>query len=106
MRKFFDNDEVEIRLRPHFFPFTEPSLEVDIKMSQDGQWLEIAGCGMVHPHVLKSCAINPKQWQGFAFGFGIDRLAMLKYGMDDLRQFFENHMDWLNHYGFSPIFRG
>lgn len=101
LRKFFENDEVEIRLRPHFFPFTEPSLEVDMRNDKNSNWLEIAGCGLIHPKVLSRCEIDPEIFQGFAFGFGIDRLAMLKYGISDLRQFFENDLAWLRHYGFS-----
>ena len=103
LRTFFENDEIEIRLRPHFFPFTEPSLEVDMRPNKQATWLEIAGCGMIHPQVLLNCNLDPQSVQGFAFGFGIDRLAMLKYGIQDLRQFFENDLDWLNHYGFSPL---
>lgn len=101
LRSFFDNDEVEIRLRPHFFPFTEPSLEVDMRPSKNDKWLEIAGGGMIHPKVLQNCGIDATTYQGFAFGFGIDRLAMLKYGIKDLRQFFDNDLDWLTHYGFK-----
>ncbi len=103
LRSFFENEKVEIRLRPHYFPFTEPSLEVDMRAHRQAAWLEIAGCGMVHPHVLEACKINPDQWQGFAFGFGVDRLAMLKYGIEDLRSFFDNDRDWLTHYGFTPL---
>lgn len=101
LRQFFENDEVEIRLRPHFFPFTEPSLEVDMRADKNSNWLEIAGCGLIHPKIFSRCDIDPEIFQGFAFGFGIDRLAMLKYGISDLRQFFENDLAWLRHYGFS-----
>jgi phenylalanyl-tRNA synthetase alpha chain len=101
LRTFFENDAIEIRLRPHFFPFTEPSLEVDMRPSKNDSWLEIAGCGMVHPQVLQNCKIDPEVYQGFAFGFGIDRLAMLKYGIKDLRQFFDHDLDWLTHFGFK-----
>ena len=101
LRAFFERDEIEIRLRPHFFPFTEPSLEVDMRADQTAPWLEIAGCGMVHPKVLAHCGIDAGQFQGFAFGFGIDRLAMLKYGMADLRRFFDSDLSWLHHYGFA-----
>lgn len=100
LRVFFENDEVEIRLRPHYFPFTEPSLEVDMRVDRNTPWLEIAGCGMVHPKVLAHCGMDGRQFQGFAFGFGIDRLAMLKYGIEDLRRFFDSDLSWLNHYGF------
>ena len=103
LRNFFENDAIEIRLRPHYFPFTEPSLEVDMRADPKSPWLEICGCGMVHPHVLEACDIDPDQWQGFAFGFGVDRLAMLKYGIKDLRSFFGNDRDWLAHYGFTPF---
>jgi phenylalanyl-tRNA synthetase alpha chain len=109
-RAFFEVDEVELRFRASHFPFTEPSAEVDIRCSwADGQlkvgqgdsWLEILGSGMVHPHVLRSAGIDPDEWQGFAFGLGIDRLAMLKYGIPDLRAFFESDLRWLRHYGFA-----
>ncbi|HTK35403.1 MAG TPA: phenylalanine--tRNA ligase subunit alpha [Caulobacteraceae bacterium] len=112
MARFFETDVVETRLRPHHFPFTEPSAEVDVRCDRSGgevrigqgtDWLEVAGCGMVHPNVLKACGIDPDQWQGFAFGFGIDRLGMLKYGMPDLRDMFAGDVRWLSHYGFSPF---
>ena len=108
---FFEVDTVESRFRPHFFPFTEPSAEMDVKYSKKGEaiaigegdkWMEILGCGMVHPNVLKNCGLDPDVYQGFAFGCGVDRLAMLKYGMPDLRPFFEPDVRWLSHYGFAP----
>lgn len=108
---FFEIDDVEARFRPHFFPFTEPSAEMDVrcdrsggemKIGQGASWLEILGCGMVHPNVLKNCGLDPQEYQGFAFGLGVDRLAMLKYGMSDLRPFFESDTRWLSHYGFAP----
>src|SRR5579883_1536675 len=95
-KAFFEVDKVGMRFRPSFFPFTEPSLEVD-------DWLEILGCGMVHPNVLKNCGLDPDEFQGFAWGMGIDRIAMLKYGMSDLRAFFEADIRWLSHYGFRPL---
>lgn len=109
-RAFFEVDQVELRFRASHFPFTEPSAEVDIRCSWEGgqlkigegsSWLEILGSGMVHPHVLRSGGIDPSQWQGFAFGMGIDRIAMLKYGIPDLRAFFESDLRWLRHYGFA-----
>lgn len=112
LKVFFELDEVPVRFRPSFFPFTEPSAEVDIgcsrskdslKIGAGNDWLEIGGCGMVHPNVLKNCGINPNEWQGFAFGMGIERLAMLKYGIPDLRTFFESDIRWLTHYGFDPL---
>jgi phenylalanyl-tRNA synthetase alpha chain len=112
LRAFFEIDTVPVRFRPSFFPFTEPSAEVDIGCSRDkGEikigagtgWLEIMGCGMVHPNVLKNCNIDPDEWQGFAFGMGVERLAMLKYGIPDLRTFFESDIRWLTHYGFPPL---
>jgi phenylalanyl-tRNA synthetase alpha chain len=111
-KAFFEVDEITMRLRPSFFPFTEPSMEVDIQCSRKGgdirfgegeDWLEILGCGMVHPNVLRNCGLNPDKVQGFAFGLGLDRIAMLKYGMPDLRPFFEADTRWLNHYGFRPL---
>lgn len=110
-RAFFELDEVRMRFRPSYFPFTEPSAEVDIGCSFDkGQirigegtdWLEILGCGMVHPNVLRACGLDPEEWQGFAWGMGIDRIAMLKYGIPDLRAFFDSDVRWLRHYGFQP----
>ena len=111
-RAFFEVDQVKMRFRPSFFPFTEPSMEVDIQCSRQGgeirfgegdDWLEILGCGMVHPNVLRHCNIDPDEFQGFAWGMGIDRIAMLKYGMPDLRPFFEADVRWLRHYGFRPL---
>lgn len=109
---FFGLEKVPMRFRSSFFPFTEPSAEVDIgcKRGKDAlvigegsDWLEVAGCGMVHPNVLKNCGLDPDEWQGFAFGCGIERLAMLKYNIPDLRTFFAGDMRWLNHYGFSAL---
>ena len=111
VKAFFEIDEVEARFRPHFFPFTEPSAEMDVKCDRSGgqmkigegeDWMEILGCGMVHPNVLKNCGIDPDIHQGFAFGVGVDRLAMLKYGMPDLRPYFEADPAWTRHYGFRP----
>jgi phenylalanyl-tRNA synthetase alpha chain len=111
-KAFFEVDNVKMRFRPSFFPFTEPSLEVDIQCKRDkgevrfgegDDWLEILGCGMVHPNVLRNCGLNPDEVQGFAWGMGIDRIAMLKYGMPDLRAFFEADVRWLSHYGFRPL---
>ena len=111
-KAFFEVETVTMRFRPSFFPFTEPSMEVDIRCSRkDGEirfgegddWMEILGCGMVHANVLSACGIDPEVCQGFAWGMGIDRIAMLKYGMPDLRAFFENDVRWLNHYGFRPL---
>ncbi|WP_114964614.1 phenylalanine--tRNA ligase subunit alpha [Alkalilacustris brevis] len=111
-RAFFEVDHVELRFRASHFPFTEPSAEVDIRCSwQGGQlkigegddWMEILGSGMVHPKVLQAGGIDPNEWQGFAFGVGIDRIAMLKYGIPDLRTFFEGDLRWLRHYGFSAL---
>ncbi|ACL60394.1 phenylalanine--tRNA ligase subunit alpha [Methylobacterium nodulans] len=111
-KAFFEVESVKMRFRPSFFPFTEPSAEVDIQCSRQGgeirfgegnDWLEILGCGMVHPNVLRHCGLDPDQVQGFAWGLGIDRIAMLKYGMPDLRPFFEADMRWLDHYGFRPL---
>ncbi|MEX6723355.1 phenylalanine--tRNA ligase subunit alpha [Parapedomonas caeni] len=110
VKAFFEVDHVTMRLRPSYFPFTEPSAEVDVQCSWSGgelkvgegsDWLEILGCGMVNPHVLEACNLDPDEWQGFAFGCGVDRLAMLKYGMTDLRAFFDADLRWLRHYGFS-----
>ncbi len=111
-KAFFEVDQVKMRFRPSFFPFTEPSAEVDIQCSRKGgeirfgegtDWLEILGCGMVHPNVLRNCGLDPDAVQGFAFGVGLDRIAMLKYGMPDLRPFFEADVRWLDHYGFRPL---
>ncbi len=109
---FFEVDEVPVRFRPSFFPFTEPSAEVDIGCSRQGGelkigkgsgWLEIGGSGMVHPNVLKACGLDPDEYQGFAFGMGVERMAMLKYGIPDLRTFFDSDLRWLKHYGFLPL---
>jgi len=111
-RTIFEVDDLRMRFRPSYFPFTEPSAEMDIGCSRAGgelvigagaDWLEILGCGMVHPRVLEAVDIDPDRYQGFAFGLGIDRVAMLKYGMPDLRAFFESDMRWLAHYGFAPV---
>ena len=111
-KAFFEVPNVKMRFRPSFFPFTEPSMEVDIQCSRQGgeirfgegsDWLEILGCGMVHPNVLRNCGVDPDEYQGFAWGMGIDRIAMLKYGMPDLRPFFEADVRWLSHYGFRPL---
>ena len=101
VESFFER-EVKLRFRPSYFPFTEPSAEVDILWEND-EWLEILGCGMVHPNVLKNVNVNPDKYQGYAFGIGIDRLGMLKYGINDLRAFFETDYRWLNHFGFDPL---
>ncbi len=112
IKEFFEVDKIKMRFRPSHFPFTEPSAEVDIGyMMKDGkiiigegnQWLEILGCGMVHPNVLKNVKVDPSKFQGYAFGIGIDRLAMLKYGINDLRAFFDCDYRWLNHFGFDPL---
>ncbi len=113
IKAFFEIDEINYRFRPHFFPFTEPSAEMDIgytvdengeqKIGHGGQFMEILGCGMVHPNVLKNCGLDPDEYQGFAFGLGVDRLAMLKYGIRDLRPFWEADQRWLKHYGFRPL---
>jgi len=100
-RLFFEDPALKLRFRPSYFPFTEPSAEVDIQWKGD-QWLEILGCGMVHPSVLRNCHIDPDVYQGFAFGMGIERITMLKYGIEDLRLFFETDLRWLGHYGFAP----
>ncbi|HML29248.1 MAG TPA: phenylalanine--tRNA ligase subunit alpha [Hyphomicrobium sp.] len=105
-KAFFEVDEVKMRFRASHFPFTEPSMEVDIgaeAIGKPGQWLEILGCGMVHPNVLKNCGLDPEKYQGFAFGVGLDRLTMLKYGIPDLRSFFSGDLKWLSHYGFSML---
>ncbi|MFP4328247.1 MAG: phenylalanine--tRNA ligase subunit alpha [Paracoccaceae bacterium] len=112
VKAFFEVDEVELRFRASHFPFTEPSAEVDIRCSWEGgqlkvgegdDWLEILGSGMVHPKVLAAGNIDPAAWQGFAFGMGIDRIAMLKYGIPDLRAFFDSDLRWLRHYGFASL---
>jgi phenylalanyl-tRNA synthetase alpha chain len=111
-KAFFEVPNVTMRFRPSHFPFTEPSAEVDIQCSRKGnevrfgdgdEWMEILGCGMVHPNVLKNCGLDPDKYQGFAWGMGIDRLAMLKYGMPDLRDFFSGDVRWIDHYGFAPL---
>ena len=112
LKAFFEVDNVTTRFRPSFFPFTEPSMEVDVqcdrsnnevKIGEGSDWLEILGCGMVHPNVLRNAGLDPDVYQGFAWGMGIDRLAMLKYGMPDLRAFFDADKRWLDHYGFRPL---
>ena len=112
LARFFETDAVTTQFRPHHFPFTEPSAEMDvqcdrsggeIKIGQGTSWLEILGCGMVHPNVLRACGIDPDEYQGFAFGMGVDRLGMLKYGMPDLRDMFSSDGRWLAHYGFSAF---
>ena len=111
-RAFFEVPEVKMRFRASHFPFTEPSMEVDIgyakvgdeiRIGEGDRWLEILGCGMVHPNVLKAVQLDPKKYQGFAFGLGIDRIAMLKYGIPDLRAFFDSDLRWLRHYGFAAL---
>ena len=110
LKKFFEVDKIKMRFRPSHFPFTEPSAEVDIgyeikdgkiTIGEGDRWLEILGCGMVHPNVLMNAKVDPKKYQGYAFGVGIDRLAMLKYGINDLRSFFESDVRWLEHFGFN-----
>jgi len=112
LRAFFGVDDLPVRFRPSYFPFTEPSAEVDIgcsrgggelKIGAGGDWLEILGSGMVHPQVLKNCGIDPGEYQGFAFGMGIERVAMLKYGIPDVRAFYESDLRWLRYYGFLPL---
>ena len=112
LKAFFERDDIVLRLRPSYFPFTEPSAEVDVGYSiEKGKrviggsegWMEVLGSGMVHPKVIEACGLDPDEWQGFAFGCGIDRLAMLKYGMDDLRAFFDGDLRWLRHYGFQSL---
>ena len=109
---FFETDSISLRARPSFFPFTEPSVEWDINCDRSGgqikfgtgnDWLELGGSGMVHPRVLEMCGIDPERYQGFAFGFGLDRMAMLKYGAPDLRPFFESDLRWLRHFGFAAL---
>ncbi|MCX8996179.1 phenylalanine--tRNA ligase subunit alpha [Rhizobiaceae bacterium BDR2-2] len=111
-KAFFEVPSVTMRFRPSFFPFTEPSFEVDIQCDRSGgqvkfgegnDWMEILGCGMVHPNVLRSGGLDPDEFQGFAWGMGLDRIAMLKYGMPDLRDFFNADVRWMNHYGFRPL---
>ncbi|WP_181706330.1 phenylalanine--tRNA ligase subunit alpha [Chthonobacter rhizosphaerae] len=112
LKAFFEVESVKTRFRPSFFPFTEPSMEVDvgcrrsgseIRIGEGDDWLEILGCGMVHPNVIRNCGLDPDEYQGFAWGMGIDRIAMLKYGMPDLRAFFDADVRWLKHYGFRPL---
>jgi len=112
IKEFFEVKNIKMRFRPSHFPFTEPSAEVDIGyriendkivIGEGDMWLEILGCGMVHPNVLRNVKVDPDKYQGFAFGMGIDRLAMLKYGINDLRSFFENDYRWLTHFGFDPL---
>ena len=111
-RAFFDSEHLPVRFRPSYFPFTEPSAEVDIGCSREGgglkigaggDWLEILGSGMVHPKVLLNCGLDPETFQGFAFGMGIERIAMLKYGIPDLRTFYDSDLRWLRHYGFAAL---
>ncbi|RVQ04372.1 phenylalanine--tRNA ligase subunit alpha [Sinorhizobium meliloti] len=111
-KAFFEVDQVTMRFRPSFFPFTEPSFEVDIQCDRSGpivkfgegkDWMEILGCGMVHPNVLRAGGLDPDEYQGFAWGMGLDRIAMLKYGMPDLRDFFNADIRWMTHYGFRPL---
>jgi len=115
VKAYFERDDIVLRMRPSYFPFTEPSAEVDVGFTRDKTgrriiggaepdgWMEILGSGMVHPKVIAACGLDPAEWQGFAFGCGIDRLAMLKYGMDDLRAFFDGDLRWLRHYGFAAL---
>jgi phenylalanyl-tRNA synthetase alpha chain len=112
IRRYFETDQVVTRFRPHYFPFTEPSCEMDVQCDRSGgsvkigegsDWLEILGGGMVHPNILRTCGLDPDEWQGFAFGLGIDRLGALKYGMPDLRDMFASDVRWLAHYGFSAF---
>ena len=111
-RAFFEVDDLPVRFRPSYFPFTEPSAEVDIGCTREGgefrighgdDWLEILGSGMINPNVLSNCGIDPNEYQGFAFGMGVERVAMLKYGIPDLRTFFESDLRWLRHYGFRSL---
>ena len=110
LRTFFDIANLPVRFRSSYFPFTEPSMEVDIgwnrrtgELGKGGDWLEILGSGMVHPRVLANCGIDPREWQGFAWGMGVERVTMLKHGMADLRPFYESDLRWLRHYGFNPL---
>ena len=112
LKAYFEVPNVTLRFRPSFFPFTEPSMEVDVQCDRSGSevkigegsdWLEILGCGMVHPNVIRNAGLDPDVYQGFAWGMGIDRIAMLKYGMPDLRAFFDGDQRWLDHYGFRPL---
>jgi phenylalanyl-tRNA synthetase alpha chain len=112
LKAFFERDDIGLRMRPSYFPFTEPSAEVDVGytlvngrrvLGGSEGWMELLGSGMVHPRVIANCGFDPDEWQGFAFGTGVDRLAMLKYGMDDLRAFFDGDIRWLRHYGFRAL---
>jgi phenylalanyl-tRNA synthetase alpha chain len=112
LKAFFERDDIAIRMRPSYFPFTEPSAEVDVGYSIDkgrrvvggtDGWMEVLGSGIVHPRVIANAGLDPDEWQGYAFGTGVDRLAMLKYGMDDLRAFFDGDIRWLKHYGFRAL---
>jgi phenylalanyl-tRNA synthetase alpha chain len=117
LKAFFEREDIVLRLRPSYFPFTEPSVEVDVGYTlengqrviggsgdaENGGWMEVLGSGMVNPAVIRNCGLDPDEWQGFAFGTGVDRLAMLKYGMNDLRAFFDGDLRWLRHYGFSAL---
>ncbi|MDZ3832086.1 MAG: phenylalanine--tRNA ligase subunit alpha [Sphingopyxis sp.] len=117
LKAYFERDDIVLRLRPSYFPFTEPSAEVDVGYAQEKgrrivggngddeghAWMELLGSGMVNPRVIANCGLDPDEWQGFAFGVGVDRLAMLKYGMDDLRAFFDGDLRWLSHYGFGAL---
>jgi phenylalanyl-tRNA synthetase alpha chain len=112
LKAFFEREDIVLRMRPSYFPFTEPSAEVDVGYHMEkgrrvlggtDHWMELLGSGMVHPRVIANCGLDPDEWQGFAFGCGIDRLAMLKYGMDDLRAFFDGDLRWLRHYGFRAL---
>jgi phenylalanyl-tRNA synthetase alpha chain len=117
LKAYFEREDMVLRLRPSYFPFTEPSVEVDVGFTwingqrvmggsgdaENGGWMELLGSGMVHPAVIRNCGLDPAEWQGFAFGVGVDRLAMLKYGMNDLRAFFDGDLRWLRHYGFSAL---
>lgn len=110
LRSFFGIADLPVRFRSSYFPFTEPSMEVDIgwnrrtgELGAHGDWLEILGSGMVHPRVLANSGIDPREWQGFAWGMGVERVTMLKHGMTDLRPFFDSDLRWLRHYGFSPL---
>jgi phenylalanyl-tRNA synthetase alpha chain len=117
LKAFFERDDIVLRLRPSYFPFTEPSVEVDVGYTAEkgqrviggsgdapgGGWMEVLGAGMVNRRVIEACGLDPDEWQGFAFGTGVDRLAMLKYGMNDLRAFFDGDLRWLRHYGFSAL---
>lgn len=110
LRPFFGQPDLPVRFRASYFPFTEPSMEVDIgwnrrtgELGDGGAWLEILGSGMVHPRVLANCGLDPREWQGFAFGMGIERVTMLKHGIPDLRPFYDSDIRWLRHYGFSAV---